>query len=421
MGSDMVVALIEASANRTTLFGLNHHAAPGQRLSVQVATGQMHDLGEVTPTCALHVPQARQTFSVLGMQPLGQWGFVHGVNEKRVAIGMTDWQSRLDKGPQALGGPELVRLTLERSHSALHAVEVLTDLLGHYEHCPVDGMAPVSNDHIYLIADGQEAYLLEVCGRFWGLLECVHTRVVTDAAMIRQDWRRLAPGLAHDVIEHGWWRDDGSKIDFVRCLTENDNRSKNAQKRWGRASLALAQQQGAIDLHYLRRMLADHYAANRDLLSGGKTNTLANSFLVDLPDNDQPILAWVAYGMPAVAVYFPICLAGELPAAFHAGPPTIQERTQELQRLALGKEKDRSRLTLALERLQTKFDQEADDFVVKAHHIAASNKAPLIAQLATEMMHRCVDQFDTEYRRLFGLDEKPPHLAPVEEEVLFFA
>src|ERR1700722_5185830 len=169
MGSDMVVALKEASANRTTLFGLNHHAAPGQRLAVQVASGQMHDPGEVTPTCALHVPQARQTVCVLGMQPLGQWGFVHGVNEKRVAIGMTDWQSRLDKGPQALGGSELVRLTLERSHSALHAVEVLTDLLERYEHSPVDGMAPASNDHIYLIADGQEAYLLEVCGRFWAL------------------------------------------------------------------------------------------------------------------------------------------------------------------------------------------------------------------------------------------------------------
>ena len=124
-----------------------------------------------------------------------------------------------------------------------------------------------------------EAFVLETCGRYWALLECGHTRVVTDAAMIRQDWRRLAPGLADCVIEKGWWQDDGSKIDFVRCLSENTDAAKNAQKRWGRASLALAQQQGAIDLHYLRHMLADHYVSNRDLLA--KT-TLASSFMIDL-------------------------------------------------------------------------------------------------------------------------------------------
>ena len=74
------------------------------------------------------------------------------------------------------------------------------------------------------IADGSEAYVLETCGRYWALLECGHTRAVTDAALIRQDWHRLAPGLADFVIEKGWWQDDGSKIDFVRTLGETSER-----------------------------------------------------------------------------------------------------------------------------------------------------------------------------------------------------
>ena len=48
-----------------------------------------------------------------------------------------------------------------------------------------------------------------------------------------------------------------------------------------------------------------------------------------------------------------------MPAAFGEGTPaapTIQQRTQELVKLAQGKEKDRNKLTLALERFtQTKF------------------------------------------------------------------
>jgi hypothetical protein len=248
---------------------------------------------------------------------------------------------------------------------------------------------------------------------------------VTDAAMIRQDWRRLAPGLSNFVVEKGWCQDDGSKIDFVRSLGESSARSKNAQKRWGRASLALSQQQGAIDVHFLRRMLAEHYVTNRELLPGDQTTTLATSFLVDLHKTDASPLVWVAFGTPKVAVYFPISLAGELPAAFGAGQPdapTIQQRTLDLRMLAAGKDEDRNKLEAALERLQTRFDQDAEDFLVKTHQLAAPHQATLLAELASEMMRHHVDLFDKEYRRLFGLEETAPHGVPAEEEeVLFFA
>ena len=414
MGSDLVVALKEASANGTTLFGLNHHTAPAERHALHMVHAQTHPPGAALPIGEVAVPQARHTFAVLGVQPIGQWGFAHGVNEHRVAVGVTGWKSRLTASPGVLGGFDMARLALERGRNAHAAVEVLTDL--HERH----GGA----DHIYLIADAGEAFVLEACGRSWALLECGHARAVTDAAMIRQDWSRLAPGLATFAIEQGWWRDDGSKIDFVRCLADLAAPTQIAQKRWGRASLALAQQQGAIDLHFLRHMLADHYTANRDGFLFDKGTTLATSFLVDLHKTEQPTVAWVAFGAPKVAVHFPICLAGELPAAFSEGMPaatTIQERTQDLQKLAQGKEKDRSKLTAALERLQTKFDQDAEEFLSKSHESLQHGKSYLIPQLATEMMHQHVELFDKEYRRLFGVEEQAPHRIPETEEVLFFA
>jgi len=102
----------------------------------------------------------------------------------------------------------------------------------------------------------------------------------------------------------GWWKDDGSKIDFVRCLSEASEQSAAAQKRWGRASLLMAQQLGAIDLHFLRRMLADHYTSNRDLLTGRKPMGLASSFVADLHKSDAPLIAWMAFGPPKVRSIF---------------------------------------------------------------------------------------------------------------------
>jgi secernin len=412
MGSDMLVALKDASADGTTFFGLNHHAAAKQRLVLQIAHGQVHDTGAIIRLGDVRIPQARQTFSALGMQPAGHWGFVHGVNEHHVAVSVTSWRSRLEGGPAPLAGADLVRLALERSRSALLAVEVLTDLLERFG--PRDG----GGDYIYLIADAGEAFVLETSGRHWALLECGHTRVVTDAAMIRQDWRRLAPGFSDFVLKRGWWSDDGSKIDFVRCLAESGEQS-GAQKRWGRASLALAQQQGAIDLHFLRHMLSEHYSTCRDLLPVAEP--LAASFLVNLHRAETPTVAWIAFGTPKVAVHFPICMVGELPAAFGEGASTIQERTQELLKLAQGKEKDRNKLALALERLQTKFDQDADEFLLRAHDFLHHGKPYLISQLATEMMHHHVEHFEKEHCALFGIEQRGPHRNPATEELLFYA
>src|SRR6266446_957655 len=95
MGSDIIVALKEASANGTTLFGLNQHAPPHERHSLQAAPAQFHELGATVPVANLLVPQARQTNAVLGLQTQGHWGFTHGINDYRVAAAVTNWQSRL--------------------------------------------------------------------------------------------------------------------------------------------------------------------------------------------------------------------------------------------------------------------------------------------------------------------------------------
>jgi secernin len=424
MGSDMVIAMKEASASGTTLFGLNRHAATAQRHRLHRCPARHCDVGEMIKMTSLQMPQARQVAAVLGVQPIGAWGLAHGVNEHRVAIGVTEWESRLPAEGPALTGPELVRLGLERSRNALNAVEVLTDLIDRHGQGSTDGETGRHSDNILLIADRDEAYVLEASGRHWALLECRLTRVVTDTAMIRQDWRRLAPGMADHVIGQGWWVDDGSKIDFVRCLATDSDQARAAQRRWGRASLALAQQHGAIDLHFLRRMLSDHYDQNADLISDGGRSALATSFLADLHHSEVPLIAWVAFGPPRVSLAFPLFLIGELPAAWvggHPEMPTIEDRTRDMARLAQEKAEAASNVTYALERLQTRFDQDAEEFIARAHdYVLQGNPGPL-AQMATQMMHQHVEAFEKEYRHLFNIADRPAAPVRESEELLFFA
>jgi hypothetical protein len=419
MGSDMILALQEASANRTTIFGLNHHAEGRVRHAVRIVPAMTHEPGENAHTSSFLVPQARQTFAVLGVQSAGAWGFLHGVNEHHVAVGMTEWQSR--RGPEQTDdtGADLVRLALERSRSAYHAVEVLTVLLEHYGETL--GHAP--SDNIFVIADPSESFVLEASGRYWALIECTSLRAVTDAAMIRQDWRRLAPGLHDFAIERGWWQDDGNKLDFVRCLGQKNDRTLAAQKRWGHQSLALAQQQGAIDLYFLRRMLADQEQYNRHLYVP-ETSSFAGSFLIDLQSREEPILAWVAFGPPQLPLYFPLCLNGDLPVDFGDSipvAPSIQERLIELHKATHRKERDQARLLLAIEKLQVRFDQDAEEFQLKARELHTRGQTRRIADLATDMMRTHAELFATEHRKFLGREQPVTPRPAVAEEVLFFA
>jgi dipeptidase len=400
MSSDMMVALDRACVHGNTLFGLNHHAEEGAPLWLRRFEGAAHSLEEKIPLSHLTLPQARQTWTVLGQQPEGSWGLTHGLNEHQVAIGVTGWQSRLPRTESGLTGCELVRLALERGQSALQAVDALTDLVSRHGQCGAGGAA--APDHIFAIADPHEAYVVETAGRYWALLECRHTRASTGVALTRQDWRRLAPGLAELAFARGWWPDDGSKLDFAGCLDSQAASHALARRRWGRASVALAQQAGAIDPTIFRLLLEEQYENNRALVPDGAA-PLAGSFIGVLRARQAP-LAWFSFGAPAVALYFPLCPLGDLPAAF--GPPvhpaslSIPHWTRQFTARLRAGQFDAKTLNEALEQLQATFDRDAEEFVRQTESLKQQARAAEVRGLATALMQRHAQLFEQQWRRL---------------------
>src|SRR5262249_49675069 len=145
-------------------------------------------------------------------------------------------------------------------------------------------------------------------GRYWVVQEIHQVRAVSDVAVVRQDWDRIAPGLAGHAIARQWWPEDGSKLDFVGALSAEPVGQASALRRWGRATLLLEQQNGHIDAAFVQRLFADHYDGTHyevDPLapagpeplcqhggSPGRAATAA-SLVADLDaDPGRPALAW---------------------------------------------------------------------------------------------------------------------------------
>ncbi len=232
--------------------------------------------------------------------------------------------------------------------------------------------------------------MIEASGSLWAASTCEQVRAVSDAAMIRQDWARVAPGLAHHAVANGWWRDDGSKVDFSGCLGTHSPAHAQALKRWGRATLLLEQQNGHIDLWFLRRMLAEHFETTQGRLlpeQAGPLPTLATTFLTALaPEAEALPMAWCSFGPPSQAAYFPVFLDGELPAFFTEGKFAADGLARPLQSREHG-----SGTREELDRWQASVDQQAEDFAVQGRLLKQQGNLTQLRRQATLFMAQVVE------------------------------
>jgi secernin len=411
MGSDMVVALGRATGDGQTLFGHNNSQGSSDGVSWLRVPGRHFATGEAVALQHLELPQVRHTATVLACRTGGDAGYDCGVNEHGVAVGIASLRTRLAEPQRELLGPELVRLALERADSARHALEILTTFIA--RHGQASTSRADARDCAFLLADATEAFVLQCAGRFWAYQEVLQTRAVSDGCLIRQDWDRIAPGLSCHAIEAGWWPEDGSKLDFAALVPEDvaDEEPSDGLRRWGRATALLELHEGQLDEPHLRRILGDHYEGTLDVVdpltrragpaplcrhaaignTGGPAATSATtaSCIFALGRATGMLrLAWCAFGPPCTSVYFPLCLAGDLPPAFMGGDgdePSLAQRQARLVAFASLDPPRWRRTRDVLRELQARFDHDAGEFLHDATPLAEADLEELSRQ--TSLFH----------------------------------
>jgi dipeptidase len=189
------------------LFAKNSDRSPNEPHLVVRVPAADHPAGTTVKLTYITVPQVAHTLAALLCKPSWTWGAEMGVNEAGVAIGNEAVFTRAKRGPDALLGMDLLRLALERCTTAKAAVEMIAALLEQYGqggNCGFDHNFYYDNS--FLIADPDEAYVLETSGRRWVAERVDGFRAISN---------RLTIGSEHTLrggVEEGF--------DFAKRLTE---------------------------------------------------------------------------------------------------------------------------------------------------------------------------------------------------------
>lgn len=348
---DTFVALPDATADGAVVLGKNSDRPAGECQPLRYWPRRPAGPRGRLRLAYLDIADVEPSWAHLGSSPHWCWGHELGVNEWDVAIGnealftrdLAENVARTRTGePVAPGilGMELVRLGLERATSAKHALDIMTELIDQYGQwgsgVPGRPAEYGAYDNSYLVADADEAWVLETSGHRWVAKAVPHgTCAISNQPTIRTAWDRAS----HDLIDHatasGWWPgDEHDPFDVARAYADPHTplQSSNLRLQRSRHLLAQATDNGTVGLSEATGILRDHYEDTflegpyftaglpdlptlcmHDSPAGFTWGNTASSTIVRLPhDTDRLTHLWWAPTTPCTSVYLPV-----FPAAAH--------------------------------------------------------------------------------------------------------
>jgi len=186
-----------------TLFAKNSDRPPGERQIIEAIAPRPAGGVLATQYLSLSDPGAP---ALLGARPTWLWGFEHGVNAHRVAVGNEQLWTVDDpsRQPEAFTGMDLVRLGLERGETAEQALDVIAALIDEFgqgglgEQGTPDGEGKAYFSS-FLVADPTEAWVLETSARSWAARPVrVGDRGValSNRISLSRDWKRASADVA---------------------------------------------------------------------------------------------------------------------------------------------------------------------------------------------------------------------------------
>ncbi len=333
MACDSLVALGAATTDGATLFAKNSDRPADECQPLVQVPRQRHVPGARLQCTYVEIPQVAETARTIGSQPFWCWGFEHGLNEHGVAIGNHTVFSKDPLGSQGLIGMDLVRLGLERAHTASEAVEVLTGLIEAYGQGGSgyhDKVWPYHNS--FLVADRGAAFILETSDRQWALRHVEDVGSVSNHLTIGDDWEALSDGAIEHALTQGWWSEDRDERFSFAAAYQDTSIAPDAFStgRHQRTCFLLEQSKGTLSVDSLKRALRDHYgriapaaatpprAAPANLtpadpeyfsvcMHAEPSGTTTASMIGRIPpDTGEPLTYWASLGSPCLGAFVPL-------------------------------------------------------------------------------------------------------------------
>jgi secernin len=257
---DTIVVTPEASKDGVMLFGKNSDREPNEAQYMLHVPAADHPTGNHVQCTYIEIPQVEHTNAILLSKPFWIWGGEMGVNEHGLAIGNEAVFTKIPYVKEGqLIGMDMLRLTLERAASAQEAIHVITDLLAKYGqggNCGV--MRKTYYHNSFLIADPQEAWVLETSDQHWAAKRVRGVYTISNCLTIGNEWDLASPDLVQYAIERKWCKSPDD-FDFSGCYSDflyttfSDSRARHH-----RSTEWLTQDEGNLTPQSLFSILRDH-------------------------------------------------------------------------------------------------------------------------------------------------------------------
>lgn len=260
---DTIVAVPPSTAGNsggTVWFGKNSDREPGEAQVVEHLPAQKFHFPTTLQCTYVELPQASQTHEVVLSRPFWMWGAEMGANEHGVAIGNEAVFTRLPVPKEGLTGMDLLRLALERASTAREALELIARLITDVGQGGLCGFRHKGfrYHNSFIIADPQEAWVLETADRFWVAERVRGVRTISNVLTIGQEFDLISEGAVEFARQQGWCK-SAKDFNFAKAFGDPFYRfTSGGDVRRACTNRRLMQSDGKVSRADLFAALRDH-------------------------------------------------------------------------------------------------------------------------------------------------------------------
>jgi dipeptidase len=218
---DTLVALPSVTKNGSLLLAKNSDREPDEAQAIVHIPRKLQSDKRLTCTY-IDIPQVAETFECMLSKPFQMWGAEMGANEHGLVIGNEAVFTKVKfvKHNNGLTGMDLLRLALERCTDAEEAITCITTLLEQYGQ---DANGGYKNKSFYyhnsfIIADKQQAWVLETAGREWAAEKVKDIRSISNKLSI-DEADKLSSRAKSFAQSKGWWK-EGTPFSFQSSYSD---------------------------------------------------------------------------------------------------------------------------------------------------------------------------------------------------------
>jgi secernin len=189
---DTLAALPSVTQNGRMIFAKSADCEVNEANAVVRIPRRKHVKGEAVRITHMVIPQAEQTHEILLTKAFWTYGCEVGINEYGLAMGEEAvFTTEMAEAKDGIIGPDLMRLALERCRDCQEAIDLMTQLLEKYGQGGSAEMKGNSHfDSSFLMADMNEAYILETAGRKWAVKKIEEYDSISNMLGISTEWQR---------------------------------------------------------------------------------------------------------------------------------------------------------------------------------------------------------------------------------------